>query len=104
MWLTEKLSEVRDAILKRGRVVSAGNETVVVADMELRDPEQVHPYGYYTKPPAGCELICAEGKVLGSTVKGPRMLPGEVLIRSAGGANIKLCNDGRVIINGKEFV
>lgn len=33
---------------------------------------------------------------------GQSLQPGELLLCSAGGASIKLCNDGRILMNGKE--
>ena len=30
------------------------------------------------------------------------LLEGEILIRSAGGASIRLCKDGRLLLNGRE--
>ena len=42
---------------------------------------------------------------LGSVTEGwPEGLqPGEILLRSAGGASIKLCSDGKILLNGKEW-
>ena len=30
------------------------------------------------------------------------ILPGEILLKSSGGASIRLCNDGTILLNGKK--
>ena len=53
-------------------------------------------------------MLSAQGGAqlcLGSVTEGwPEGLhPGEILLRSAGGASIKLCSDGKILLNGKEW-
>lgn len=68
------------------------------------------PYGVYARPVQGQEtvVLSAQGGAqlcLGSVTEGwPEGLhPGEILLRSAGGASIKLCSDGKILLNGKEW-
>lgn len=103
MWLTEKLTrQNQNNVVAGGQVITAGNYGIISAETELREPECVHPFGYYAVAPQGEKIKCLDGVVLGSSEPMPQqLLEGEILISSAGGAYIKLCNDGSVIINGE---
>jgi phage gp45-like len=108
MWLTEKInSDSTKKVFALGTVISAGENEIVSCDTELRDPVKVHPYGYFCSLPQGENILCVDSAVVGSVeTAGERskaVAPGEILILSAGGAYIRLCNDGTVVINGKIF-
>ena len=69
------------------------------------------PSGIYTKPPKGTPVLVLGsqgGEVCLGAVSDPSaeeelLQEGEVLIRSAGGASIRLCRDGRLLLNGREW-
>ena len=93
------------------RLTSAtSGEEYIVGAYESRQLPVCAPYGVYARPVQGQEavVLSAQGGAqlcLGSVTEGgPEGLhPGEILLRSAGGASIKLCSDGKILLNGKEW-
>lgn len=94
------------------RAVSARRgEEYVVGSCEYRRLQQCAPYGIYTKPPKGTPVLVLNsrgsevclGAVSDSVEEEEQLQEGEILIRSAGGASIRLCRDGRLLLNGKEW-
>lgn len=82
-----------------------------VGAFEYRTLPNCSAYGIYAKPPEGTELVVMSterGDVcLGAVTMdlknlevGIRPAAGEVLIRSEGGAYVKLCANGSIILNG----
>ncbi|MBQ9742435.1 MAG: hypothetical protein IJV88_02015 [Ruminococcus sp.] len=107
MWLASFLSQSKgQSRTSTGSVVaSAGGIVDVDTALRHRNLPVVAPYGVVYVPPVG------EDAVVMSTLSGeacvgvvaPRakdLLPGELMLCSAGGASIVLKNDGTVLING----
>lgn len=105
MWIREKLEEKsRGKLLFRGRVISSGRALTVAGEENLREPEIMAPYGFACKLPLDQAVVAAEGLVLGVPMEAPDDLAeGEMVFRNVFGAEIKLCSDGAVIINGQRF-
>lgn len=65
------------------------------------------PYGIFSVPPVGQRAVVLpldDGEIsLGVLANSVTVEPGEIMLRSKGGATLVLKNDGRVIINGKEY-
>lgn len=65
------------------------------------------PYGITSVPPVGERAVVLpldDGQInLGVLASNSSAVPGEIVLKSKGGACIELKNDGRVIINGKEY-
>lgn len=85
-------------------------EQYVVGSCEYRRLQRCAPYGIYTKPPKGTSVLVLgpqSAEVCLGAVSDPsaeeELLEGEILIRSAGGASIRLCKDGRLLLNGREW-
>ena len=99
MWIAKK-GTGRSAQQKESGWVRAESakhgEQYVVGSCEYRRLQRCAPYGIYTKPPKGTPVSdpSAEEELLQE---------GEILIRSAGGASIRLCKDGRLLLNGREW-
>ena len=90
-----------------GRVTISGNPMGVLRDAEHRDLRMASPGGYTYRPPVGQEVLtlsCAGGEdlVLGEYKETTLswMKDGEVSIRSAGSAEIRLLSDGSIQIIG----
>ncbi|MBR5381455.1 MAG: hypothetical protein IK136_02420 [Oscillospiraceae bacterium] len=107
MWLSRRMSGGHDADSAAvARVTMGGAELGVFREAEERRIPVFSPGGYVWQPETGEELLvlrcggetCAVGKETGEGPEG--MLPGEVLIRSKGGASIFLRNDGTIEIEG----
>ncbi|MEE0931361.1 MAG: hypothetical protein UIM53_10200 [Acutalibacteraceae bacterium] len=95
---TVEFAEV--ATCKDGKVNTKGAVPVVNAQM-------VAPYGVaFVVPngektvmlPVGNTTVC-----LGTVQQAKNLQQGEVMLYSSGGASVVLKNDGRVLINGKEY-
>lgn len=65
------------------------------------------PYGVISVPPVGERAVVLpldDGEInLGVLAHNNSIAPGEVMLMSKGGASVVLKNDGRVLINGKEY-
>ncbi len=111
MWLTSFMAKNT----KDRKSASAGSVTGVKGgrvevDASLRQLNLpvVSPYGVVYVPPVGEHAVLvstdAGDACIGVVMKGYEDLKqGELMLSSAGGASIVLKNDGRVLINGKEF-
>lgn len=104
MWLSSNRTKARDGA-DTGRVtLSAGENQAVLAGAELRDAPAYAPYGYAGRPPEGTRMLLITtgmGQVsCGTQSEYGGLAPGEVAVRSAGGAVIKLKNDGSIWLNG----
>ncbi len=105
MWLTKKIGAKDTAAVSAGTVSSSGSTLTVQGEAECRTTETVFPYGYQANTPAGEHSAMLGNACLG--VKGEidrQLLPGEIMLRSKGGATILLLNDGEVIVNGQRFI
>ena len=86
---------------------SMGN-VAVNSSLEHRNVSVVAPYGITYNPPVGEQSVVlpvdGEFVSLGVVSQGAQNLSeGELRLRSKGGAEIVLKNDGTVVINGKVF-
>lgn len=110
MWISRRLSdrtEIRTA--EKGKItVSSPTSVEAGASLNSRSVALYAPYGYTCAPPTGEEVILvpsAEGQAaLGTRVKDEGLNAGEIMIKSAGGASIKLANDGCIYLNGVPFI
>ena len=78
-----------------------------VGACEYRRLPHCAPYGIYTRPAQGEDLMilsAQSGEVCLGVVSQQQeeLLPGEILLKSSGGASIRLCNDGTILLNGKK--
>lgn len=105
MSLPENSSARGNHFIKNASVLSTRGSTITVATEEGRQVLRLlSPYGVFSIPPIGSETFYldsqSEGTCLGITVPDEMPEPGEILLKSAGGAFILLKNNGEVIING----
>lgn len=93
-------------------ICARSGEEFTVGACEHRTLPYCAPYGIYTKPPKGEDMLilsAQSGEVClgvvssGDSLLKESLLPGEVMLCSAGGASIRLCNDGRILLNGKQL-
>ena len=110
MWLMNYITNSSHSAPKavRGELnVSEGSGTAVTASGEHKQLELCFPYGLVSVPPAGERAVVLpleDGEAgLGVLSSGEGLEEGEVMLYSKGGASVVLKNDGRVIINGREF-
>ena len=93
MWLTKKETAEKAESVKTGVVTTGGGEISVCTELERRAPTVTVPYG----------MAVSVGVCLGVVNDAGTLLPGEVRLFSAGGAEIVLKLDGTVVINGQVF-
>lgn len=88
-----------------GTVTTSGKEINVEGLGEYRQVPLIAPFGILWNPPQGenVELVknwrCGDSIVAIGTIVDKELPIGEIELFSLGGANIKLKNDGTVIIN-----
>ncbi|MCD8025629.1 MAG: hypothetical protein LUF33_01485 [Clostridiales bacterium] len=92
----------------KGSVTNTQNDSLaVVASGEHKSLKPCLPYGIVSIPPIGERAVVLpldDGEVsLGVIADGAGLEPGEVMLRSSGGAAIVLKNSGKVLINGEEY-
>lgn len=101
MWLSER-KRIKHSGALTGDVTLSGEKCAVADFSEHRNIEVYTPGGYYWRPCIGDEvLVLKDGGIVGKRLEKAELLPGEVCIRSSGGAEIRLLNDGTVHIKGK---
>ena len=103
MWLTKKETAEKAESVKTGVVTTGGGEISVCSELERRAPTVTVPYGMAVSVPQGTEAVMTGGVCLGVVNDAGTLLPGEVRLFSAGGAEIVLKLDGTVVINGQVF-
>ncbi len=111
MWLLDYVTRnsLKDRKPSKGEITSSDSNSVCVNSFyEHRDIEVVVPYGVYYNPPSKEESVvlplnssCVSIGVVQKAVGD--LEPGEIMLKSKGGAKIVLKNDGSVEINGKVF-
>ncbi len=98
---TKAAPECGDVTTTRGAAVGVNTA------LELRDIPVVMPYGVVSTPPVGEKTVVLPTKkgdvCLGVYTNDSTLQPGELMLRSQGGASIVLKNDGTVLINGKVY-
>lgn len=107
MWLSKRVvSEEQAEKAERGYVtLHDGNQCEIAASGTQRRIHTYAPYGYIAYAPIGEDVLLlptTDGQVLtGCCMPVLDLQAGEVALRSQGGAEIRLCNDGSVRINGR---
>ncbi len=110
MWISRKLShKTENQKAEKGRItISSPTALEAGASLNSRSLIQYAPYGYSCAAPTGEEVMlipCSEGQAaLGTIMKGEGLEAGEIMIKSRGGASIKLANDGCIYLNGQPFM
>ncbi|MEG1779263.1 MAG: hypothetical protein RR263_04115, partial [Oscillospiraceae bacterium] len=82
------------------------NEGCIVGKSRISKTMYCLPYGVQSVPPDNQNLLVTtadEKDICCGVLCHPNVAPGEIYLCSAGGATIRLCNDGRVLINGKAY-
>ena len=103
MWLTKKETAKKAESVKTGVVTTGGGEISVCTE-PLFSPIVCDFYsGMAVSVPQGTEAVMTGGVCLGVVNDAGTLLPGEVRLFSAGGAEIVLKLDGTVVINGQVF-
>ncbi len=87
---------------------SKGSSVEVEASRRHMNVPLVAPYGISCVPPVGAQAVLVHTSAQDACVgvvceETTQLQPGELMLRSAGGASILLKNDGKVYINGKEL-
>lgn len=95
MWLTKKETAEKAESVKTGVVTTGGGEISVCTELERRAPTVTVPYGMAVSVPQGTEAVMTGSVCLGVVNDAGTLLPGEVRLFSAGGAEIVLKLDGR---------
>ena len=90
MWLTKKETAEKAESVKTGVVTTGGGEISVCTELERRAPTVTVPYGMAVSVPQGTEAVMTGGVCLGVVNDAGTLLPGEVRLFSAGGAEIVL--------------
>lgn len=109
MWLMKQMavnSEERYSAADKGMVALSGGGSVNVrASSEHIGVPVAAPYGIAYVPPEGADAVllpAAGGSIcIGSAVKDKGLEAGEIMLYSAGGAELILKNDGTILANGK---
>lgn len=111
MWITQFMAKniKENPAVTAGSVTNSyGSQMEVEASSKHRDVPVVAPYGVVCVPPAGEQAVMVHTP-LGDACVGVvhseeySLEPGEIMLRSLGGATLILRNDGKVYVNGKEL-
>ena len=110
MWLMNyitKNSLTPPKAVKGELSISEANGTAVAASGEHKHLDLCFPYGVASLPPTGEKAVVlplADGEVgVGVIASTAGLEEGELMLYSKGGASLILKNDGRVLINGREY-
>lgn len=105
MWLSRRLTERKSGYpAELGQVTGSGEQLTAAGSAEVRGIRMLSPYGFTGMPPRGENVLiipCGDGAVCaGMAAEQPDVAEGEIRIFSLGGAEIRLKNNGDVVING----
>lgn len=109
MWLAKQMAARADGSEQAtaGHVTAVKTGLTVSADGEYRDVSMYAPPGISSRPKMGDPVLLLEAngekQMVGAKCDTEGLLPGELRLRSAGGAEIVLKNNGQVVINGRVF-
>ncbi len=110
MWILNYVTKnsISDSVADKGNIKAASNGTVQInASSDYSKIPIVAPYGISYVPTVGEEsvVLTASGEdiCLGTISKAQNLNPGELMLRSSGGACLTLKNDGKVYVNGREI-
>lgn len=109
MWLTGYITKnslsAQSAV--KGDVLANSGGTAVVSSGEHKGLKLCVPFGIKSVPPAGAQAVVLpldDGEVsVGVISQTEDLEEGELMLYSKGGASIVLKNNGKVLINGREF-
>ena len=108
MWILNYVTKnsINDTVADKGSVKGSKNGKVKInASSDYAKIPIAAPYGITYMPVAGEESVVlsagGENICLGTVSKSSNLEPGELMLKSAGGASITLKNDGYVYINGR---
>lgn len=110
MWMAQKLAGSQGSGTHQlGKVMGRdAGKILVQGDTDYKSLPIAAPYGVTSLPPDGETAVVlsspGDGRTdicVGVTQQSALIQPGELLLRSAGGATIYLENDGSVVINGQ---
>lgn len=108
MWILNYVTKnsINNSPAEKGNIKSASNGCVMInASSDHSKIPIAAPYGISYVPVAGEESVVlsagGENICLGTVSKGEDLQPGELMLKSFGGASIALKNDGKVYINGR---
>ena len=100
MWLSKKRALSNNENFS-GSVTINGKKFAVFENFEHRDLVLYAPGGYFWHPDTGDDvLVLKNGEIIAKPCECAELKPGEVCIKSAGGAEIRLSNDGNIYIKG----
>lgn len=110
MWLSKQVlsADNEKKLPEIGNITesSSKNGVCVQGKREYRNIPNIMPFGIFSVPAVGEKAVITPtefGYVSNGVIPGAQNLsPGEIMLYSAGGANIILKNDGKVLINGTE--
>lgn len=111
MWMSKQMVEGRQKnglAAEQGEITGVANKALVaLGTREYRGIPAMVPYGFLSVPPETTRVILLpvgeEAVIAGTCADTMSLNPGEVCLRSAGGAEIVLKNSGEVWINGQVF-
>ncbi|MCI9575500.1 MAG: hypothetical protein HFJ84_02255 [Clostridiales bacterium] len=111
MWMARKIiaSRPEEGALQLGMVTRAGESRVAVqGEGDYYDLPLAAPWGMACVPPEGSQAMLIpggpEGGVcFGTVMQADGLNAGEIRLRSAGGAEVLLRNNGDVVVNGQVF-
>ena len=109
MWLSQKTTEGAGGHQLGNVTGHADNAVLVQSDTDYKSLRLAGPYGITSLPPENAVAVVlstgtGDGRndvCIGTRVDTVQIQPGELLLRSAGGATIYLKNTGEVVINGQ---
>lgn len=108
MWILNYVTKnsIGDTAADKGNIIGASDGYVKVnASSDYSRIPIAAPYGISYVPVAGEESVVlsagGENICLGTVSKEENLEPGELMLKSFGGASIALKNDGKVYINGR---
>lgn len=108
MWIIDRIVGAKTPSEARGgEITDAESNSISAAGTEeYSSLPLIAPFGIISCPPKGEKTVVLPydfGKVCLGVLSYPQELSeGEILLRSRGGAEIRLCNNGKVLINGRE--
>ena len=106
MWLSKQINtQIKGTAAQSAVVISGGNNAEAASNFNVKGFESYAPFGYIYSAPPGAQILLIDGEngPVNVGVKAEsesKIQCGEIIIRSLGGAEIYLKNNGSVVING----
>ncbi len=106
MWISQQMAAAEKQRPAAETALVTGT-TVMQGANSYRGVPFAAPWGVYYEPPAGAQAVLVQTEsgiaCVGVLMEANSLAPGELLLRSSGGAEIALKNSGEVVINGQVF-